>query len=112
MDASPTHGRLVLTRATGESIFIGSHIELHITRLAADYVMLAVYDSDQLLHGAATLRGVYERGRLEKLEMGQDIRCFVERIGGRFVQLAIEAPRRIHIRRAELLPEDQLICGE
>ena len=52
---------------------------------------------------------VLSRKESEQILIGKDVVVTVSRIHGNRVQLAIHAPRSIHIARAELKPFDQAL---
>lgn len=105
-----THGRLRLTRARGESILIGPDLELHVTRVAHSRVLLALYMNSAPRNNGIHLSDLFHCTKGDRVSLAPGVICEIERVGGTHVQLVIEAPRLLHIRRAELAPQDQLIA--
>lgn len=103
-------GRLRLTRARGESIRVGPDLELHVTRVAPSRVLLALYMNSAPNNNGIHLSDLFHCTKGDRVCLAPGITCESERVGGTHVQLVIEAPRQIHIRRAELSPRDQLIA--
>ena len=110
MTTDLTHGRLRLTRSRGESILVGPYLELHVTRVAPSRVLLALYMSSSPGNNAIQLSDLFHCVTGDRISLAPGVICEVERVGGTHAQLVIEAPRALHIRRAELSPQDELIA--
>ena len=111
MTTDLTHGRLRLTRARGESILVGPYLELHVTRVAPSRVLLALYMNSSPRSNAIQLSDLFHCMKGDRIALAPGVTCQIERVGGTYAQLLIEAPRQLHIRRAELTPQEQLIAS-
>lgn len=101
---SPTSGHLILSRRAGESLRIGSQMEVLILAIGDEVIRLEIASRDD--SGAAPNPNAYSRlvsCRLnESVFLATGVELCVSQIRGQQVRIAIRAPLNMLILRSEL----------